>query len=298
MRPSPDLDGLLPSWLRHLAAERRSPRTVKLYATGVRLYLEWCTEKRMDPVLGRGQVQAFTADLLEQGREPETARAYQKAVRQYAKWLHAEGELEADPLLGIRPPKIDRKVTPVLGADQLHKLVRACDGKTLRDRRDEALIRLMVETGLRAGEAVDLQLGDVDLDAGLLVVRRGKGGKGRVVPFGPQTVRALDRYIRLRRQHPLAATPALWLGEGGRGFTYAGLFRALARRATAAGIPNFHPHVLRHTAAARWLAKGGSEGGLMAVAGWSRREMLDRYVAATRADLAAQEARGLELDEL
>ena len=78
----------------------------------------------------------------------------------------------------------------------------------------------------------------------------------------------------------------------------AGLRVALAARATTAGIARFSPHVLRHTAAHRWLAAGGTEGGLMAVAGWSRREMLDRYAAATRQDRAAAEARSLNLGDL
>jgi integrase/recombinase XerD len=91
----------------------------------------------------------------------------------------------------------------------------------------------------------------------------------------------------------------LWLGAR----TYQplgahGLRDALAARAGAAGISGFHPHVLRHTAASRWLAAGGTEGGLMSVAGWSSREMLDRYARATASQRAADEARSLGLGDL
>jgi integrase/recombinase XerD len=118
-----------------------------------------------------------------------------------------------------------------------------------------------------------------------------------VVPFGPQTGRSLDRYVRMRRAHRLAETPALWLGGGGQRFGYHGLRVALALRAELAGIKDFHPHVLRHTAAQRWLSAAGSEGGLMAVAGWSRRDMLDRYTQATASERAAEEARKLNLGD-
>jgi integrase len=198
----------------------------------------------------------------------------------------------------MKPPKLDVKVVPVLSQNELRALVKACEGTEFRDRRDEALVRLLAETGIRAGEAIALKVADLDLQQGLAVVRRGKGGKGRLVPFGPQTARSLDRYLRLRRQHSLSATGALWLGDRGRGFKYDGLLRALGRRARMAGLQGFHPHQLRHTFASRWLAKGGSEGSLMAVAGWSRRDLLDRYTAATRSELAAQEARGLDLGDL
>jgi integrase len=168
----------------------------------------------------------------------------------------------------------------------------------LRHRRDEAILRLMMETGARAGEVVALELADVDAAAGTAIIRRGKGGKGRVVPFGPHTALALDRYMRLRTHHRLATSPALWLGDRGKGFSYYALHATLKHRALAAGIVGFHPHKMRHTAAHRWLAAGGSEGGLMAVAGWTRPDMLMRYTKAQASSRAAAEARGLNLGEL
>lgn len=84
---------------------------------------------------------------------------------------------------------------------------------------------------------------------------------------------------------------------GGKNFGYQGLYSALKRRAEDAGIAAFHPHVPRHTAAGRWLEAGGSEGGLMAVAGWSRRDMLDRYVRSSSEKRAAEEARRPGLGE-
>jgi len=96
----------------------------------------------------------------------------------------------------------------------------------------------------------------------------------------------------------LDAANRLALLRDGRSFGYDGLRATLVRRAELAGIKGFHPHVLRHTAAHRWLAAGGSEGGLMATAGWANRAMLDRYAAATRAERAAAEARGLNLGDV
>ncbi len=80
----------------------------------------------------------------------------------------------------------------------------------------------MAETGLRSGEVITLSVTDVDLQRGLVVVRKGKGGEGRVAPFGQQTAASLDRYIRARRTHKLADTDALWLGVGGKKFAYFG----------------------------------------------------------------------------
>lgn len=143
-----------------------------------------------------------------------------------------------------------------------------------------------------------LTVDGVDVARGLAVVERGKGGRGRVVPFGPAVARSVDRYLRLRRSHRLAHTEALWLGGGGQQFRYHGLDVTMKRRAAKAGISGFHLHLLRNTAARRWLAAGGSENGLMAVAGWSTRAMLDRHTKASASDRAAVEARNLDLGNL
>jgi integrase/recombinase XerD len=292
----PDLAPLVGSWELSLRAERKAPGTIAAYVGGVRQFLAWCDSAGRPAALDRRTVSAYVADLLDQGKEAATATARQLAIRRFSAWLVDEDEIERDDLIGLKAPKIDAKVIQPLTPVQLKALVAACTGlDVFRDRRDEALVRLMAECGLRAGETVAIGVEDVDLREGTVIVRR---GKGRTVPIGSQTVRALDRYMRARRTHRLANTPALWLGASGKSFGYEGLHKALARRARMAGIPNFHPHLLRHTAAHRWLAAGGSEGGLMAVAGWSRGAMLDRYTRAQAEKRAGDEARKLNLGDL
>ena len=119
-----------------------------------------------------------------------------------------------------------------------------------------------------------------------------------MIPLAVEVAAAIDRYLRARKSHRLAADPALWLGDRGKGFTYDALHKTLAMRAERAGVVGFHPHMTRHTAAHRWLAKGGSEGGLMAVAGWTRPDMLLRYTKAQASARAAEEALRLNLGDL
>jgi site-specific recombinase XerD len=185
--PSLNLATLLPSWELALRAERKSPQTIKSYGDGVRGFIRWCEANGHSPALDRELVKGFVADLLATGAEPATARARQLGVRRFSAWLEEEGEIEADPLLGLKALKLDAKVTDSLTDDELKRLIRACGGKEFRDRRDEAIVRLMAETGMRAGELLGLTVPDADLVRGLVTVRRGKGGKGRIAPFGPQT---------------------------------------------------------------------------------------------------------------
>lgn len=293
-----DIAALLPSWQLALRAERKSPGTVKTYSAGVEGFLRWCQSTGTEPELTKPTVQAFVASVLDGGAEAATAHARLKGVRLFSAWLADEKEIDEDPLEGMRSPKLDTKVVKALSVDQIRLLIKACAGSRLTDRRDEAIIRFMVESGARASEVVDIQVADVDLQRGLVTIRRGKGGKGRVVPIGPQTGIAIDRYLRARRSHRLAGTGALWLGGGGKTFGYHALDAGLKARADIAGIEDFHAHLLRHTFATRWKAAQGTDDGLMAIAGWSSRTMIDRYAGAAAEERAAAESRALGLGDL
>ncbi|BCZ24390.1 tyrosine-type recombinase/integrase [Mycobacterium senriense] len=294
----PKITALIPSWELALRSANRSPRTITTYLAGVNSFLSWCDRTGTPPELTKRNAQGWVAGMLEGGAQPSTGATWLGALKRFSAWLAEEDEIPSDPLLGVKPPKLDRKVTHALTDDQLKALLATCSSKTLRDRRDEAIIRLLAETGMRASEVVDLQVADVDLTRGLLTVRRGKGGKGRFAPFSPQVATALDRYLRMRRQHVSPGTTQLFVGGHIKTFSYWALAQTLRRRAREAGIEGFHVHLMRHTMATRWLRAQGSEAGLMAVAGWSNRQMIDRYTGASASERAADEARTLNLGDL
>nr|WP_206317798.1 tyrosine-type recombinase/integrase [Streptomyces composti] len=212
-----DIQSLLDSWQLHLSAERKSPQTMKTYSDGVKAFIRWAEQEGCEPSLDRPPVNKFVAHLLDSGASAATARSRQLAVRRFSAWLADEGEIEVDALATLKPPKLDRKVIPELDEDELNRLAKVC-GNDFRGLRDEAIIRLMAETGMRAGEVVAMTTEDINLRAGEAVVRRGKGGKGRTVSFGPKTGLSIDRYVRRGRStHRMAHLPELWLGDRQRG---------------------------------------------------------------------------------
>jgi integrase/recombinase XerD len=288
---------LIESWSIALRAQRKSRRTVVIYVGAVRAYVAWCRVEGFDVALDRRIFEAYLADLIEENRlAPATIASRHIAVRQFSKWLCAEDQLE-DPLLPVKSPKVDEKVTLPFTDEQLKALFTACKGVSFRDRRDEALCRLMAECGPRASDVLSMTLTGTSVSEGTAIIR-GKGGGQRIIAFGPQTARSLDRYVRVRKMHRLAQEDAFWLGDRGSTFAYNGLYKTLNMRARDAGIDGFHLHRFRHTFSDRWLDKGGSEGGLMAVAGWKTRKMVDRYTKARAALRAVDEARRLELGDL
>ncbi len=300
-KPAPlDLRELLDSWLLALRAERKSPSTVRSYGDGVRGFLDWCEANQQPAELTRPRLRSYTESLLASGARPATATSRHLSVRRFSAWLADEGEIPLDELQGVKAPKLDQKTVVPLTDAQLRAMLNACRGSELRDKRDEAILRLMFTTGMRAGEVVALKLSDLHLnrEPPQILVERGKGGKGRIVPLVPEVATAIDRYRRARRGHLLADTDRLWLGDRGKAFSYDGLHKTLRWRAQLAGVEGFHPHLLRHTAAHRWLERGGSESGLMSMAGWSSSDMLQRYTKARAEERAIAEAASLNLGEL
>jgi site-specific recombinase XerD len=289
---------LLDSWVVYLRAEHKAERTVSVYTTGVRQYVLWCLDNDLPAVIDRRQARQWIAALLAGGLEPTTADVRLTALKRFSWWLADEDEIDADVLAGIKAPKLTQKVVKPMTLTEVKALIAACKGKDFLARRDEAVIRLLLDTGLRASELTGLQLADVNITKGIAVVR-GKGDKERRVPFGPQTARSLDRYLRTRRSHGKANTStAFFLGGMGRTYSYPGLVRTCALRGEQAGLGPINPHKLRHTWATRWLNAEGSEQSLMSLAGWTSRKMVDRYTSHTTADRAAAEARLLNLGDL
>ena len=189
---------------------------------------------------------------------------------------------------GLQSPRVTEKLVPVFTPEELTRLEHACAGRSFAQRRDTAIIAMLRATGVRLAELAGLRYdpgdprrSDIDLWQREITVR-GKGGKTRVVKIGYDAARSLDRYIRVRARHAQAYRPQLWLGTGSRGpMTASGIYQVIARRGRECGI-DVSPHRFRHHFSHTWLYRGGAEGDLMELNGWTSPQMLRRYGASAR----------------
>lgn len=281
-------EGLHASWLRHLHARNLADNTIKTYGKAAELFRAWLADEAptLEPDdLRQAHVEAFLSRLAETNKPGAVSVRY-RSLQQWFTWMVAQDEMTADPTARMLAPVIPERPVPVLTDDQLRALLASCAGRRLVDRRDTALLRLLIDTGGRLAEIAGLTVADVDLDEQVCRVL-GKGRKERLLPFGAKTAEALDRYLRARRADRNADKPGLWLGEKGKGpLTSNGVYQVVKRRGRLVGIPDLHPHMFRHSASHRWLAAGGSEGDLMQLNGWRSRSMLQRYAASAAAERA------------
>ncbi len=205
----------------------------------------------------------FVADLAagDEDRPPASPATLQRKVaclRSFYRHLRRQDLVVDDPTVHLRAPKQTRRLPQVLSRDEVARLLEAPRGTEPPALRDRALLELMYACGLRASEAIGLELGDVDLEAGILRAR-GKGSKERLVPIGAAASRALMSYVGRGRPRLVGdrLEASLFVNHRGARLTRQGLYKIVQRHALTAGLDGkMSPHTLRHTFATHLLAGG------------------------------------------
>ena len=254
-------------FLAYLEFERGLSRnTLEAYRSDLLQYGAWLSDHGVAPLeVGHADVAAFLASLAEgdpdADRPPVAPATLQRKVaclRSFHRHLRREDLIVDDPTVHIRAPRQSRRLPKVLTRREVDKLLAQPIGTEPAALRDRAMLELMYACGLRASEAVDLDVGDLDFEDAILRAR-GKGSKERLVPVGGAAVRAVTAY--LQRGRPalvgLGHEPRLFVNHRGQGLTRQGLYKIVQRHAVTAGLgEKMSPHTLRHSFATHLLAGG------------------------------------------
>jgi site-specific recombinase XerD len=288
----PPLSALVTSWQLSLESAGKSPRTVRSYTDSVRALHAFLIDQDMPSDVEGVDAPDVRAFLLHEQKRtsPTSAAVHYRNLRVFFGWLIKEGERTSEnPMLRVEKPRVDKKAKPFFRDEDISRLLKACSGAKFEDRRDTAIIRILIDTGVRVSGLANLRYdpeddsqNDVFLSQRRLRIRL-KGGDETWVPIGKKAAAALDRYIRARIRHTHALSPWLWLGTTGRNLarmTSSGIRVMLKRRGEQAGIQDVNPHRFRRSFADKWLEGGGSVDDLMHITGWRTYEMVREYTEA------------------
>jgi len=253
----PALPTPIPEWLVYLDQEGKSGRTIQTYAEDLRDFVQWYTVAYGDefdaPAIIPRDIEDYKAHTQTVRRAaPRTINHRLAALSQFFKWATGQGMAQRDPTAGVRalrlPPRRPKALTPQEERRLRREVYRA------DDLRDVAIVEVLLGTGIRVGELLDLTRGDIVLNdrSGALIVRRGKGGQPRRVPLRADVRKALDDYLGSLGEELDTDSP-LWHGIRGPLTNPSGINRLIGKYAEAAKTDGVTPHSLRHTFATRYL---------------------------------------------
>ncbi len=263
--PARRLTELTLDFLAYLELERGLSRnTLEAYRSDLQQYGAFLGRRGVDPLeVTPTDLAAFVSELA-CGREdksavaPATLQRKIACLRSFYRHLRREQVLEHDPTSELRPPRSPGRLPKVLSRDEVGRLLAQPRGSEPAALRDRALLETMYACGLRASEAIGLDLSELDLDTGILRAH-GKGCKERIVPIGSKAVETLEAYLARGRPRlvGLCAEPRVFVNLRGGGLSRQGLYKIVQRHARSAGLEHrMSPHTLRHTFATHLLAGG------------------------------------------
>lgn len=279
-------------------ARNQTPATLRWYRRCVNLLGDFLRAQSVASIedVTAAHVRRFIVHLSENHTPGGVVTVY-TGVRAFLRWYIEEYPRPGwNPLAKIKPPKRPTERLDPLSLADFSAMVDGCPRRSFNGDRDRALLMLLLDTGVRHQELTDLLVGDVDQHTGQVIVRSGKGRKGRAVFIGAKTRRALLAYYRHRES--LDNDAALWVKRDGDPLTKAGIRMIVRRAADRAGIDAPGMHEFRRAFAINYLRNGGDVATLQRLLGHSSIETVNRYLALVEDDLRAASGKFGVVDNL
>ena len=296
-------------------AEDKSPKTVSWYSANLKSFHNYLKSRHLPDTLNKIDIKVlrqYVLYLLKKNKyhghpitpekqEPLSASSvhgHVRTLRAFFSWLVAEGLIEANPAKDLKPPKVYQKVVSTLSDDEIRAILAVFTPMNSSNARNQTIFMLMLDTGLRMGELINLKMDDVHMNEGLLKVM-GKGKKERIVPMGSNAQRALQRYLFRYRPKPFSTSiDYVFLSVMGKLLTDNSVKLIFSRLSKRSGVVRLHAHLCRHTFATRFLINGGDVFTLQQILGHSTLEMVRHYVNLASNHVAIQHQKFSPLDRL
>lgn len=274
-------------------SEGCSPKTLDAYQRAINRFIPYIRSNGIsDPKqITPAHVRSYFAELNKQGYTAHTVHDYARPVKTLLRFWHADDLMPTDVMKRVTMPRLTKPVLPAFTRVEVNTLLRATEAD-----RDKTLILFLLDTGVRASELCALKVADFDVTTGAVMVRMGKGGKGRTVFCGAKSRRAVLRYL-LSRDNPATDAPLFPSVNDGQHLKPNGLLQLLRRLERKSGVANVHPHTFRRTFALWSLRAGMDIVRLAALLGHSDLTVVRQYLAIVEDDLqdAHEQHNGLDL---
>jgi site-specific recombinase XerD len=255
-------------------SEGKSPKTISWYTANLKSFLHYLKSRHLPDSIDNIDIKLlreYVLFLLNRKRfenhpytptqsallSPSTVHCHVRTLRAFYSWLLREGLIDHNPAIDLKPPKIVKKVLSTLSDQEIKTIINTLNPASPSDARNLIIFMLLIDTGLRIEELINLRLEDLQMKEGWLKVI-GKGKKERIVPIGSNAQRALQRYIFRHRPKPVHQDiDNVFLTLSGTLLSTNSMKLMFTRLAARSGVHRLHAHLCRHTFATRFLVNGG-----------------------------------------
>ena len=307
-----ELKNLIEGFRLSCQTEGKSPKTVEWYTSFLLRFAGFLQSNSMPTQLAaidKSHIRAFIRHLQVEAKTPHkneplsaaTVQGYVRSLKAFFSWAEREGYTDGNIMQRIPVPKAPVKVVNTFTNEQLVRLLELCRSGNGKGYRNMAIVLLLLDSGIRVSECKEIELDDVNLENGCIMIRNGKGSKERIVPVGSLVQKTLWKYIKQFRPQPLTQqVKALFLSDKGLPLTRNGIQQMLRRYGRKAGINGIRcsPHTLRHTFAKNYLLNGGDIFSLQKMLGHSSLASVRLYVNLFATDIKKQHQRFSPVDNL
>jgi len=319
----PNLSRVIEGFLLHKTASGLSPNTLRNYKNQLRRFQDWTKNPPINEISPRNLEEFFQflqkefqithvcgiTPITPRKLSPKTVNNAWGSLSVFWRWTTREFDIE-NPLR-VKPPKAHIKPISPITMEEVEKLLKACEFAQEREpynrcayrssrptkKRDKALILTLLDTGIRVSELCGIDVGDLDLNSGRILVT-GKGKKSRYVYLGKLSRRAIWKYLaeRFPKEKPKQDEP-LYVDQWGLRRLSGNSIRLLINRlGIKVGIENVHPHRFRHTFAIQFLRNSGDVFTLQQLLGHSSLDMVRKYLQIAQLDLENAQRKASPVD--
>jgi site-specific recombinase XerD len=276
-------------WIEAFLIDRKAQNltkgSIEYYQEKLGIFIKYCDAQVVSDLreITPNFLRQFLIHLEEQGHNPGGVHGVYRSVKAFLRWYENEAEPDNwhNPIKKVKAPKVPLEPLEPASLQDISKLIDTCNKGTFADIRDKAILLSLLDTGARAQEFLNINLADINLITGEILIRQGKGRKPRYVYIGSKSRKAIRNYIkhRIDNNHP-----ALWIVNNSGRLTYDGLRTIVSRRSKIAGIKPPSLHSFRRAFAINMLRAGADIYSLQELLGHKSLIVLQRYLKITTED--------------
>ena len=273
-----NLPDALDLFLLDSQSRRLTASTLSFYKNKVRSFIRWLADNGIIHVAAvtSHAIKRWLVHMQQKGLTDNSQHDYARAVKTFLLYCVRDEIIEKSPFAKVKMPQLGESLPIILNGTEIKTAMQKVKGQ-----RNRLIVRFILDSGVRASELLALNVGDVNLETGIVVVKKGKQQKGRLTSIGAATRKDLKRYLLLRKspddKQPLIAT----LTKGTR-LSIIGLMSAFRKMQAETSIDHLTAHTLRRTMATQSLTNGMDAYILSRMLGHADMQMMRRYAAMNR----------------